>query len=281
MVIYGEYLFLENFVTGLVILYFTGKAAGAALRAGRLLLGGVCCGLYSFILFINVYGVLALAGKLAFAAAVVCLVFGRMPRRRFLACTGLFLLVTFLYGGTATALLYVFGWQGAAWSGGVYFPVFTYLTVTASASAAALLLQLFLHLIQERRKAERTSIETVVIIGEKQWKLQGFIDSGNMLREPVSRKPVAVVSRTLMEELLQGLEDAGSRYTVVPYRSVGVAKGVMDGYRADAVRIRGKTIRRPVLAVCEDDSFLTAEDGGKQILLPAAMLERGIYANID
>ena len=103
MVIYGEYLFLENFVTGLVILYFTGKAAGAALRAGRLLLGGFCCGLYSFILFINVYGVLALAGKLAFAAAVVCLVFGRMPRRRFLACTGLFLLVTFLYGGTATA----------------------------------------------------------------------------------------------------------------------------------------------------------------------------------
>ena len=117
--------------------------------------------------------------------------------------------------------------------------------------------------------------------GKKQWRLQGFIDSGNMLREPLSRRPVAVVSRTMMERILSELEDTEVRYTVVPYRSVGVSSGVMDGYRADFVRVDGRTIKKPVLAVCEDDSFLTAEEGGKQILLPASMLERGIYANID
>lgn len=281
MVIYGEYLFLENFITGLAILYFTGRVSGEKLRTARILAGGVCCGAYSFTLFIGLPGILSVLGNLSFSAVAVIVSFGRKTWKRLLVYAALFLIVTFLYGGTAIALLGAFGWEGAAWTGGVYLPAATYLTVMFSATAAALIMQAAVSLIRERRRAERTSVEAVVAMGKKQWRLQGFIDSGNMLREPLSRRPVAVVSRTMMERILSELEDTEVRYTVVPYRSVGVSSGVMDGYRADFVRVDGRTIKKPVLAVCEDDSFLTAEEGGKQILLPASMLERGIYANID
>lgn len=281
MVIYGEYLFLENFITGLVILYFTGRIAGEELRPVRLAICGLCCGAYSFVLFIAAAGVLSALGKLVFAVSMVLIAFGKKSWKQVLSRAALFLLVTFLYGGIAIALLSAFRWEGISGTEGMYMPAATYLTVMFAATAAALILRLAVSLICERRHAERTSIETIVSMGRRQWKLQGFIDSGNMLREPLTRRPVAVVSRTLMEEILDEIEDTEVRYTVVPFKSIGAASGVMDGYRADYVRIPGRTIKKPVLAVCEDDAFLKTEEGEGQILLPASMLERGIYANID
>ena len=45
-------------------------------------------------------------------------------------------------------------------------------------------------------------------MGGQLWRLTGFIDSGNLLREPLSGKPVALVGKALMEEMLAGLSDA-------------------------------------------------------------------------
>ena len=54
MVVYAEYLFLENFITGLIILYFSGRICGRKTKKIRLCAGGALCGLFSFTLFVNI-----------------------------------------------------------------------------------------------------------------------------------------------------------------------------------------------------------------------------------
>lgn len=82
MVIYGEYLFLENFLTGLIITYFTGRIAGAAAGRLRLLLCGLLCGAFSFTMFAALPGAVTAASKLLFAFAAAAAAFGWQGLRR-------------------------------------------------------------------------------------------------------------------------------------------------------------------------------------------------------
>lgn len=280
MVIYGEYLFLENFLTGLIITYFTGRIAGAAAGRFRLLLCGLLCGAFSFTMFAALPGAVTAASKLLFAFAAAAAAFGWQGLRRTAFLAAVFLIVTVFYGGTAVALLSFFGWQGVAGSSGVYLRGATYLTVSAAAICALLFLRLAVELIRARRQADRNLMEVSVSMGGQLWRLTGFIDSGNLLREPLSGKPVALVGKALMEEMLAGLSDADVRYAAVPYRAVGTERGLLDGWRADYIAFEGEQVKRPVLAVWGDGRFLPGEKGG-QILLPAEMLERGIYAEAE
>jgi hypothetical protein len=76
VVIYAEYLFLENAATGWIILLLTGKVAGIRCNKWLLFTGSVLCGIYSFVLFLDTLSpVLSLLTKLGFSAVVVFLVF--------------------------------------------------------------------------------------------------------------------------------------------------------------------------------------------------------------
>ena len=70
MVVYGEYLFLENFITGGIILYFTAKVAGEPLKILRGILCSLCCGAYAFTMFITVSPLLGFLGKMGFVLLI-------------------------------------------------------------------------------------------------------------------------------------------------------------------------------------------------------------------
>ncbi len=278
MVIYGEFLFLENFITGICITYFTVRIGGGAVRLLRLLLCGGLCGLYAFSIFSEIGGGIDLIFKIGFILLVSLAAFGKKPLKVLAANGILFFAVTVLYGGTASAFLTGFSWQGTAGPKGMYMPFATYLTVTCAAAAASLFVRLIVDIVKVKRQEARTKVEVTVCMGTEQLHLTGFIDSGNFLREPLSRKPVAVVKAEIMGKLLKAAPDAACRYTAIPYSAVGTEKGIMDGYRADTMVIGGMTIRNPVLAVCGNCDFPGGEYDRGQILLPESMLERGIYA---
>ncbi len=103
MVIYGEYLFLENFLTGLVITYFTGRIAGLAVGRLRLLLCGLLCGAFAFSMFAAMPGAVTGAAKLLFAFGAAAAAFGWKGLRQTALLAGLFLIVSVFYGGTAVA----------------------------------------------------------------------------------------------------------------------------------------------------------------------------------
>lgn len=280
MIIYSEYLFLENFIAGWIITFFSGKIYGRDIGKLRLLLCSALCGAFSFTMFLSVMPVVSFALKALFTIAAVTIAFGLQNLRHTIASAAVFFMITVLYGGTAMALLSVFGWQGIASGQGLYMPRVTYLTVSTASVAALLFLQLCISLIRIKRQAARTLTFVTVSMGDRQWRLTGFIDSGNLLREPLSGKPVALVGKTLMEEMLDGLTDVDARYAAIPFRAVGTNRGLLDAWRADSLEYTGGKIEQPILAVWGDGNFLS-EEKEKQILLPSEMLERGIYTDVE
>lgn len=284
MVIYGEYLFLENFVTGIMILFFTGKILGKGPSPLKLLLCGCCCGVYAFVLFLPLAGLISWICKWAFSLLIVYVAFGAGTWRKLLYGAAVFLGVTIFYGGIAIAFLTSFSWTGVTAAAGVYLPPLTYAAVTTAAAGAALFLWFLLNLLKTTRMEMRRTVETEVILGSCRWKLKGFIDSGNDLKDPLTGRPVCVIDQSLGKRLIAEAGEefkALTRYRAIPYRAVGTEQGLMEGVRVDAMTFAdGFVVKYPVIAFCEEGHF-RGKAGEPSILLPATLLERGIYGDIE
>lgn len=289
MVIYGEYLFLENFVTGIIILFFTGKILGVRPGPLKLVLCGCCCGAYAFVLFLPFGGLPSWICKGGFSLLMVWMAFGARDRKKLLYGAAVFLGVTIFYGGVVIAFLTSFSRTGVTAAAGVYLPPVTYAAVTVAAICAALFLWFLLNILKARRMEVRRILETELILGGSRWKLQGFIDSGNDLTDPLTGHPVCLIDRMVGQQMIAEAGDGvlpESRYRLIPYKAVGTERGVLEGFRMDALAFPdGFTVKHPVIAFCEEGHFRgkrgePVSQSVPQILLPASLLERGIYGDI-
>ena len=281
MVIYGEYLFLENFVTGIMILFFTGKILGARLRPIPILFCAVCCGAYAFVLFLPFSGLSSWICKGAFSLLMVWVAYHPEHSKKLFYGAAVFLGVTIFYGGIAIAFLTSFSRTGVTAAAGLYLSPLTYCMVTIAAVVAALFLWFLLNILKTKRMECRRIVDVEIQIAGILWKTKGFIDSGNDLREPLTGRPVCVIPRRFAAQLRKKTETPDSRYTVIPYHTVGVDHGLLEGFRTDYIRLsKDIVVKHAVLAICDEKQFQTMEEG-VEILLSSSMLERGIYGDIE
>lgn len=311
MVIYAEYLFLENAVTGGMILLLTGKISGIRCKKRLLLLGSILCGIYSFILFWDTLNPLvAFLSKLGFSAAVVYAVFWPRKLRRFARITLVFYLVSFAMGGITIGLMYFLGIAGVTQNSSVYLGAVGYLYVLLGCAVTWLIFSFFADFIKDRMRKERTYADVEISIGGKSVTMKGMVDTGNFLTEPISGKPVMIVSavaakRFLPDEFVEEaaserktlhLSDAlmsssyASRIRLVPFRSIGEEKGYLIGIRPDGIRIgihnqKGSdtafTASEGAILAIYKGVFLAGEsDENCSILLHPSMIEGGIACDV-
>ncbi len=98
----------------------------------------------------------------------------------------------------------------------------------------------------------------------------GFLDTGNQLREPFSRKPVLIGEKKFLMPLLE--EDRVFRY--IPFHSLGNDTGMIPAFQSEYIEIKGKNgiwhrQDKPWIALC--DSYISA-DGEYEIILHPDML---------
>ena len=98
----------------------------------------------------------------------------------------------------------------------------------------------------------------------------GLYDTGNRLYEPIRKKPVSIIGKELAMRLLEGEQEWGRRFRLIPYSSIGVENGLMKGFVADELVVfvnrYSFVYAHPVLAVAEQ-SF-GKRDGYEIILHP-------------
>ena len=120
MIVYGDILFVENFITGSVLLYLTAVIFRVDLHRKKRLLRFVCgsmmCGGIAFVLFLPVGMPWNIALEGAFAVLVCLVVFGR---RGVLLRAAAFAALTCFLGGMTMALLLAFGHTGMYAPGGI------------------------------------------------------------------------------------------------------------------------------------------------------------------
>ena len=311
MVIYAEYLFLENAVTGGIILLLTGKIAGIRCKKGLLVLGGVLCGIYSFMLFWDtLHPVLAILCKLGFSAAIVLLVFQPKRLRPFARITLVFYLVSFAMGGITIGMMYFLGIAGVTQNSSVYLGAVGYLYVLLGCALTYLLFSFFSEFIKGRLIRERTFADVEIVMEGRSVTMKGMVDTGNFLSDPLTGKPVMIISASAAKQLLpddfvdeavkeknaQILSDVlinsgyASRIRMISYQSIGEERGYLVGIRPDSIRIGihnrmssdGTVMASEgaILAIYKGMFSGGQSEDGCSILLHPSMIEGGIACDV-
>lgn len=265
MVVYGEYLFLENFVAGVAFAVTSKLIAGFESGKLRIILSGVLSGIFPFVVFLNLSGASVVALTLAFSMIQAVVLFGIKSPGKLIVCGFIYLLVTILYGGITIAIINL-----------LRLPILTYGPIIAGGAVAVMAVAAAISIVREKKIDTATRVRVDVDFDGKQWELDGLIDTGNYLRDPFGGKPVALVSHDLLVMMTEHLEDREIRKMPIPYKSVGVTGGLLWGYRANSIQVGNKVLHKPIVG--EFPAYFSDTDNF-QILLPRDLMERGIYGD--
>ena len=284
MVIYLEYLFLENFLTGGLLLILTARLAGCNPSRLRLILGSVISGIGGFIIFIPAGGFCGAAVRLTAALVICTVVFaGGGPESgikpaKIVKLTLLFLALTFLSGGAAMAFTLWRQIPAVSGNGALYLEPLTYGALICLAVPAFGLAWIFVKLVRKQRIENITRGEVCLTIKGKVYSFEALADSGNSLREPLTGRPAALIDRKGAAKLSFRPEDAetgrdetmADRLVVIPYKAVGTEKGILKGIRTDSITFREKEMKGAVLA------FYDGDFGDFEVLLSREVLDEEI-----
>ena len=284
MVIYLEYLFLENFLTGGLLLLLTSKLAGHSPSRIRLILGSVISGIGGFTIFIPAAGFGGAVIRLAAAVLICTVVFagggsesGVKPAK-IVKLTLLFLALTFLSGGAAMAFTLWRQIPAVSGNGALYLEPLTYGTLICLAVPAFGLTYIFVKLVRKRQMETITRGKVCLTIKGKVYSFEALADSGNSLREPLTGRPAALIDRKGAAKLSFRPEDAetgrdetmADRLVIIPYKAVGTEKGILKGIRTDSITFREKEMKGAVLA------FYDGDFGDFEVLLSREVLNEEI-----
>lgn len=287
-VIYIDTLFLLNALVDYLLLLAAARLAGEPLRRWRFVLGAALGGLYAVAIFLP--GLSFLAHPLCRAAsAVLMLVISYGGSRRLLRQGILFVALTCAFGGGVVAIG-LLGGTGLTLGSGVFYSALDLKVVLLSAAVCYGVLTLLFQRLARHGGGELVPVK--LRLGERTVDLTALVDTGNTLTDPVSGRPVMVAEGERAGPLFPrehrpgpadltdpaaalarlGTGEWQGRFRLLPYRSVGVDRGLLLAVRLDGLELKGQRRGSALVAL----SPTPVSDGGGYQALIGATDERGV-----
>ncbi len=279
--IYGDVLFLIDFSMDFLSLYVCGRICACRMRLFRLCAAASTGALFSVaVLFVPISAAPRFLLAALFAVTMCAAAFGK---RRVIRNSAVFCFISFAISGSVTALLSLFGKLDPGYDVLIYgnarslradVPVIL-LFVFAAVSA---IFALILGSVFRRQSSKRTALIRCGF-GDKQIEFEGLVDSGDLLREPMSGSPCLIVKAERLEGVLpEGIfsyikgglcgkaPENISGLRAVPVNTAG-GSGVLFAVRPDLLDVDG-TGRRAYIALDMTDG----DFGGYGALVPNEVL---------
>ncbi|MCI7595829.1 MAG: sigma-E processing peptidase SpoIIGA [Lachnospiraceae bacterium] len=150
-------------------------------------------------------------------------------------------------------------------------PRLSFMNVTGLTLLSGLFIRYVVGRLWRRKRGNDVSVRLLFSNGSR-LTLKALIDSGNSLREPISGEPVSLVNRETLNKEEGGL--LPDYYRLVPYHSIGCAKGLIPAYRIEGLEIElegeWKKIESPFVGAVEEAISIGGE---YQMILHPALLE--------
>lgn len=254
MTVYADVLFFVNFMFCCLALALLAKCLTVRICVPRLLAAAAVGAAGAVIVFcIDAPAFAAALLKLALSAVMIICAFG-FHKRRTAVYFLIFTLFMAILSGAVIFIISAFSGNvnSVIKNGIVYFDMSGrafFFSLIAAYPASFFLLSL----LKEKRK--RGFYEITVTKNGKSVSFTALYDSGNLLKEPLTGKPVIVAEWEAVKELFPYAdfeEIAKAPYEhgfwTVPYRAMG-GNGTLAAFSADGARVRDKELGRVFIGI--------------------------------
>jgi stage II sporulation protein GA (sporulation sigma-E factor processing peptidase) len=257
--VYADILIVLNLLMNTVIFWGTGLIVGIRPRWGRILGGAFVGALVSVIMLLPIGSFLRWSTiKVLVSILMVGIVFYPIAWRRLPFILAVFYLMSFMLGGTALALLYFMDASTYLTNGIFIMQHASWITVISAVVLMGCIGYWAWGRLSTRLWQKQYYIPVRIWFSGRSEQVLALMDSGNCLRDPISRTPVMVVEYARIKSLLPAevcrvlnttAEDNWldvvsempdewvARLHIIPFSSIGKKRGLLIGFRPDYVEV--------------------------------------------
>lgn len=248
-VIYPDMLFLSNFIMDYIVVgcmeEFLHRKCGALRKIMTSAIGAI----YSVLAVMNPWWNSLLKYMFTYifmAFFMVLIAFGRCCFKELVRRFVLLYLVSFVLAGILNGMSMVVG------NARLMKIILTYT-----------ILRICMYCLDFFNEKKSLYVQVVLNYSDVTVKLNGFVDTGNNLKDVISGKNVSIVEKEKIKGIL-AKDSIKEHIRMIPFHSVGEQNGMIEGYEIDSMVVDGRIINKPVIALYEGE---LSSDGDYGILV--------------
>ena len=260
MTVYLDVVFVENVLMNYIIIFAVGVVLKTDCKKFRIFMASCIGAVYTVVMYLNIIPIYSnFIMKFILSIVIVYVSFKPNNFKQLLKKLLIFYLISFAFGGCIFALMYFLKPQMARIRNGVFVGTYPIKVGVIGALIAFLVVQVSFKLVKTKFSKKDMICDVELFINGKFARVKALLDTGNLLKEPLTGYPVIVVEHKslypcLSEKILNNLDiiiggdiddlakdkeciKTISRFRMIPFSSLGKTNGLLLGIKADSVNI--------------------------------------------
>lgn len=234
-------------------------------QQARLILSSIIGSIYAIIVYLNIMQIYAnIFSKIILSIVMVYVAFNPKNFKQLSKQVLIFYLVSFIFGGCTFALIYFIKPENVIINNGVFVGTYPIKVTLIAGTLAFIITQIAFKINRSKLNSKNTFFNIEIFYEDKILKVKALLDSGNMLKDPISELPVVIVEKEKIEEIIpkdflnyienilggdtkreykdNNIQEYLSKVRMVPFMSIGQENGMLTGIRVDKIRINTEDI---------------------------------------
>jgi len=255
MKVYLDIVLLENFIMNYIIIFSTAIISKSNIRHSKIILASLLAGLYSILNYIWKIGNFEIAIKFLISIMIVLIAFDSHKIKTIIKQLILFYLVSFTFGGVSFMLLFLIDSKNVVFENGLLVGTYPIKITIISGIFGFIIIACVSFIVRDRLKTKSMLCDLEIFYKGKYKKLKTMIDTGNLLKEPISGTDVIIVEKNSLREIIDDdiLDNLSSiiggkwlgsneyvyqyKFKVIPFSSLGNNNGLLIGFKPDYIKI--------------------------------------------
>ena len=262
MTIYIDIIFIENIIMNAIILYATSIILKQKVKIIRLVISSTIGSIYSILMYITKFTIYSsIISKFILSIVMIYIAFKPQNSKKMFKQIIIFYLTSFVFGGVALNLIYFLKPENINIRNGLFTGEYVLKVIMLGAIMAFVIIKISIKIIKTKFNAKDMYCYIKLKINEKQIETKAMIDTGNLVKEPITNTPVVIVEESLLEgiipkEILKNLEnilcgnlenlpqDIQDKYLprlrCIPFSSLGKENGMLVGIKISEIVVKSE-----------------------------------------
>lgn len=266
MTIYLDIILCENLLMNYIILFATYVIIKPKIKHPqiRIILSSLIGSIYAVIVYLNILSIYSnLFAKIILSIVMVYIAFNPKNAKILLKQMIIFYLVSFIFGGCTFALIYFINPENVKMKNGVFVGMYPLKVGLVAGVIAFTITQIAFKINKNKLNNKNTFFNIQLYYKNRSIIVKALLDSGNMLKDPISQTPVIIVEKeslykiiparvlNYIENVIGGGDEAENKENIqeylpkirmVPFMSLGKENGMLVGIRLDRIKIETEDI---------------------------------------
>lgn len=249
-----------------IILYATAIMLKIKPSIIRILISGAIGSLYAMIIYVTQFKIYeSIITKIILSVIMVYIAFNPQNIKKLCKQILILYLTSFIFGGVALYLIYFIKPQNVLIKNGLFAGKYVLKVILFGAIVAFIIIKLSIKIIKTKIQPKDMYCKVKLKINGKEIQTTAMIDTGNLVREPITNIPVIIVESSLMydilpKEIINNLENilGGNLDDIpeeirdiyipklrwIPYKSLGKENGMLLGIKIDGMEVEKEEIHK-------------------------------------